>query len=174
MKVTAFISQKLVAKNNTTDKSTIFFRIRDGKLDIKVASELSINAKHWSDDRQGYKLRVNTVTDAVKRELDRKVREITDLINDKYHKGVDGKWLKHLTLLYHPRIVFYSEDGIDTRLTNQITEYYNHRKVANCTIYTSHTIEVLPQILLPHRILCDGVGVLHDCTSVIRQQGSAP
>ena len=53
MKVTAFIRQKQVAKNNTTDKSTIFFRIRDGKLDIKVASELSINANHWSDDRQG-------------------------------------------------------------------------------------------------------------------------
>ena len=140
MKVTAFIRQKQVAKNNTTDKSTIFFRIRDGKLDIKVASELSINANHWSDDRQGYKLRVNTVSDAVKRELDRKVREITDLINDKYHKGVDGKWLKHLIQLYHHPNMIYSEDGIDTRLTNQITEYYNHRKVANCTIYTSHTI----------------------------------
>lgn len=34
--------------------------------------------------------------------------------------------------------------------------------------------EVLPQILLSHRILCiDGAGVLYDCTSVIRQQGSA-
>ena len=83
MKVTAFIRQKKVAKNNTTDKSTIFFRVRDGELDIKVASELTINANHWSDDRQGYKLRVNTVPDEVKRDLDRKVRELSEQIAEK-------------------------------------------------------------------------------------------
>lgn len=140
MKVTAFIRHKSVAKNNTTDKSTIFFRVRDVELDIKVASELTINPNHWSDDRQGYKLRVNTVPDAVKRDLDRKVREISELISEKYHKGVDGKWLKHLIQLYHHPNMIYSEDGIDTTLANQVDEYYKHRKVANTTLYTAHGI----------------------------------
>ncbi len=134
------IRQKNVAKNNTTDKSTIFFRIRDVELDVKVASELSINPNHWSDERQGYKLRVNTVSDEVRHELDRKVREITELINEKYHKGVDGKWLNHLIQLYHHPNMIYSEDGIDTRLTTQIEEYYKHRKVATTTIYCAHGI----------------------------------
>ena len=140
MKVTAFIRQKKVAKNNTTDKSTIFFRVRDGELDIKTASELTINANHWSDERQGYKLRVNTVADDEKNRLNRKVREITDLINEKYHKGVDGKWLKHLIQLYHHPNLIYEESGIDTKLTTQIKLYYEHRKVATSTIYTARGI----------------------------------
>ena len=140
MKVTAFIRQKKVAKNNTTDKSTIFFRVRDGELDIKTSSELTINANHWSDERQGYKLRVNTVADDEKNRLNRKVREITDLINEKYHKGVDGKWLKHLIQLYHHPNLIYEESGIDTKLTTQIKLYYEHRKVATSTIYTARGI----------------------------------
>ena len=140
MKVTAFIRQKVVAKNNTTDKSTIFFRVRDVNLDIKVASELTINANHWSDERQGYKLRVNVIPDNVKNDLNKKVREITDLINEKYHKGVDGKWLRHLIQLYHHPNMIYDEDGIDTRLTAQVEEYYKRRDVAQSTIYKAHTI----------------------------------
>ena len=140
MKVTAFIRQKVVAKNNITDRSTIFFRVRDVNLDIKVASELSINANHWSDERQGYKLRVNTIPDKIKNDLNKKVREITDLINDKYHKGVDSKWLKHLIQTYHHPNMIYSDDGIDTRLSCQVAEYYKRRDVSQSTIYTSHTM----------------------------------
>jgi len=140
MKVTAYIRQRNIAKNNTSDKSKIFFRVRDEQLDIKVASELTINANHWSDERQGYKLRVNTVPDAVKRNLDQKVSEITALISERYHKGVDGKWLKHIIQVYHHPNLIYSEDGIDTSLANQVTEYYKHRKVATTTIYTAHGI----------------------------------
>ena len=43
MKVTAFI-RKTAAKNNITDQARIYFRVRDiGGVDIKAASELSIN-----------------------------------------------------------------------------------------------------------------------------------
>ena len=140
MKVTAFIRKKVIAKNNITDRSTIFFRVRDVNVDIKAASELTINANHWSDERQGYKLRVNTVPDNIKNELNKKVREITDIINDKYHKGVDGKWLKHLIQTYHHPNMIFDEDGIDTRLTSQILEYYKRRNVSQDTIYSSHTI----------------------------------
>lgn len=55
MKVTAFI-RKTAAKNNVTDQARVYFRVRDvGGVDIKAASELSINPNHWSAERQGYK-----------------------------------------------------------------------------------------------------------------------
>ena len=55
MKVTAFI-RKTSAKNNVTDLARVYFRVRDiGGVDIKAASELSINPNHWSPERQGYK-----------------------------------------------------------------------------------------------------------------------
>ena len=57
MKVTAFI-RKTSAKNNVTDLARVYFRVRDiGGVDIKAASELSINPNHWSPERQGYKPR---------------------------------------------------------------------------------------------------------------------
>jgi len=57
MKVTAFI-RETSAKNNITDLAHVYFRVRDGKTDIKAVSELSINPNHWSAERQGYKTRV--------------------------------------------------------------------------------------------------------------------
>lgn len=53
MKVTAFI-RKTAAKNNVTDQARVYFRVRDvGGVDIKAASELSINPNHWSAERRG-------------------------------------------------------------------------------------------------------------------------
>jgi len=52
MKVTAFI-RKTSAKNNVTEMARIYFRVRDvGGVDLKAASELSINPNHWSAERQ--------------------------------------------------------------------------------------------------------------------------
>lgn len=42
MKVTAFI-RKTAKKNDVDTKATIYFRLRDGKKDIKAASELVIS-----------------------------------------------------------------------------------------------------------------------------------
>ena len=72
MKVTAFIRQTS-AKNNTSDKVHVYFRVRDGKTDIKASSELAINPNHWSSERQGYKSRVSLVSESTKAEFDRKV-----------------------------------------------------------------------------------------------------
>ena len=47
MKATAFI-RKSASKNDTNSVATIYFRLRDGKKDIKAASELTINPNHWS------------------------------------------------------------------------------------------------------------------------------
>ncbi|MES4921502.1 hypothetical protein ABVC70_06145 [Hoylesella timonensis] len=54
MKVTAFIRQATV-KGTPNETVHIYFRVRDGKTDIKAASELSINPNHWNAEKQGYK-----------------------------------------------------------------------------------------------------------------------
>lgn len=51
MKVTAFI-RKTAKKNDLETKATIYFRLRDGRKDIKAASELSISPNHWSPEKQ--------------------------------------------------------------------------------------------------------------------------
>ena len=101
MKVTAFI-RKTAAKNNITDQARVYFRVRDiGGVDIKAASELSINPNHWSPERQGYKPRVALVSEEKKMSFDKDVQQIAHLITKEYHRGVDGNWLKSLIEEYH-------------------------------------------------------------------------
>ena len=87
MKVTAFI-RKTSAKNNVTDLARVYFRVRDiGGVDIKAASELSINPNHWSADKQGYKPRVALVSEEKRMNFDRDIQQITHLITKEYHRG---------------------------------------------------------------------------------------
>ena len=80
MKVTAFI-RKTSAKNNVTDLARVYFRVRDvGGVDIKAASELSINPNHWSAEKQGYKPRVALVSEEKRMNFDRDIQQITHLI----------------------------------------------------------------------------------------------
>ena len=116
MKVTAFI-RKTAAKNNITDQARVYFRVRDiGGVDIKAASELSINPNHWSPERQGYKPRVALVSEEKKMNFDKDVQQITHLITKEYHRGVDGSWLKGLLEEYH-------HPGINARGGNKADEY---------------------------------------------------
>ena len=101
MKVTAYLRTKTAARNNLTDKARVFFRVRDTNCDIKAASELSINPNHWSAELQGYKTRVTLVSETKKRQFNRQVREISDLIAESYRKGVTGDWLQRLIDEYH-------------------------------------------------------------------------
>ena len=120
MKVTAFI-RKTAAKNNITDQARVYFRVRDiGGVDIKAASELSINPNHWSPERQGYKPRVALVSEEKKMNFDKDVQQITHLITKEYHRGVDGSWLKSLIEEYHhPGI---NARGFCTRSTMRIPQ----------------------------------------------------
>ena len=116
MKVTAFI-RKTAAKNNITDQARVYFRVRDiGGVDIKAASELSINPNHWSPERQGYKPRVALVSEEKKMAFDKDVQQITHLITKEYHRGVDGNWLKSLIEEYH-------HPNINARGGNRADEY---------------------------------------------------
>ena len=116
MKVTAFI-RKTAAKNNITDQARVYFRVRDiGGVDIKAASELSINPNHWSPERQGYKPRVALVSEEKKMAFDKDVQQITHLITKEYHRGVDGNWFKSLIEEYH-------HPNINARGGNKADEY---------------------------------------------------
>ena len=86
MKVTAFI-RETSAKNNITDQAHVYFRVRDGKTDIKAVSELSINPNHWSAERQGYKTRVALVAEAKRTAFDKAVQDLAALISAQYYHG---------------------------------------------------------------------------------------
>ena len=117
MKVTAFI-RKTSAKNNVTEMARIYFRVRDvGGVDLKAASELSINPNHWSAERQGYKPRVVLVSEQKRMSLERDIQNITHLIAEKYQRGVDGAWLKALIEEYH-------HPNINARGGNKREEYH--------------------------------------------------
>lgn len=76
-----------------THRPLSIFRLRDGKKDIKAASKLSICPNYWSPERQGYKDRVALVSENEKSEFNRKVQELTHLIESGYTSDVDSEWL---------------------------------------------------------------------------------
>ena len=93
MRVTAFLRNKDAAKNNVSARSNVYFRVRDVGLDIKCVSELSINPNHWDSKRQGYKMRVALVDDAVRARFDIQVNELKNLISKEYFIGANSDWL---------------------------------------------------------------------------------
>ena len=95
MKVTAFI-RKTAAKNNVTDQARVYFRVRDvGGVDIKAASELSINPNHWSAERQGYKPRVALVSEEKRMGFEKDIQNITHLIAEKRIRTVEQSQICH-------------------------------------------------------------------------------
>ena len=124
MKVTAFIREK-AAKNNITDKAHVYFRVRDGKTDIKAVSELSISPNHWSPERQGYKPRVALVAETKKAAFDKAVQDLTALISSQYYRGADGNWLKGvIEEFHHPNInLRKGKSGKELSLAYQCLRY---------------------------------------------------
>ena len=100
MKTTAFI-RKSAKKNDTDSLATIYFRLRDGKKDIKAASELTINPNHWSSDKQGYKDRVALVSEEKKLALSNEIQNILNLITQNYTTDADSEWLSSIIDKYH-------------------------------------------------------------------------
>ena len=139
MKVTAFI-RKTSAKNNVTDLARVYFRVRDiGGVDIKAASELSINPNHWCPERQGYKPRVALVSEEKKNAFDRDIQQITHLITREYSRGVDGNWLKGLIEEYHhPNINARQRNTCcHTRYKNMLTRPHSRSRAGNITLTIS-------------------------------------
>ncbi len=124
MKVTAFI-RETSSKNNVTDQTHVYFRVRDGKTDIKAVSELSINPNHWSPERQGYKTRVALITEAKRTAFDKAVQDLTALISAQYYRGADSCWLKGvIEEFHHPNInIRQGRKGDEFSLVYQIEQY---------------------------------------------------
>lgn len=101
MRVTAYIRQKDTSKNDLDSRASVYFRVRDKGLDVKCASELQINPNHWSQERQGYKSRVNLVDDDTRNLFDSQVKEITGIITREYYIGANSDWLRRLIFAYH-------------------------------------------------------------------------
>lgn len=108
MKVSALL-RKTAKKNDTDTLATVYFRLRDGKKDIKAASELTINPNHWSAEKQGYKDRVALVTEEEKLTFNAHVRNIVTLIAQTYTDEADGEWLSETIERYHHPQRFQTE-----------------------------------------------------------------
>lgn len=134
MKVTAFI-RETSAKNNITDRTHVYFRVRDGKTDIKAVSELSINPNHWSPERQGYKSRVALVDEDKRTKFDKAVQDLTALISSQYYRGADSAWLKGvIEEFHHPSInMRQGKKGDEFSLTYQCQQYADNHPMAEET-----------------------------------------
>lgn len=111
MKVTAFI-RKTAKKNDLETKATIYFRLRDGKKDIKAASELSISPNHWSPEKQGYKDRVALVPEDEKIDLNHKVQALTRMIEREYRDDADSEWLGEVIDRFHHPDKYKTEEEL--------------------------------------------------------------
>ena len=100
MKVTASI-RKTAKKDDTNSMATIYFRLRDGKKDIKAASELVINPNHWSSEKQGYKYRAALVSEENKLHLSQGIQDIVSTITEQYTTEADNEWLAMIIDKYH-------------------------------------------------------------------------
>ncbi|MEG1955938.1 MAG: site-specific integrase [Mucinivorans sp.] len=111
MKISAFI-RKTAKKNDINSVATIYFRLRDGKKDIKAASELTINPNHWSAEKQGYKDRVALVAEDEKLKLNNDIRNIVSTITQTYTSDADSEWLSETIERYHHPQRFKTEEEI--------------------------------------------------------------
>lgn len=124
MKVSALI-RKTAKKNDTDTLATVYFRLRDGKKDMKAASELTINPNHWSAEKQGYKDRVALVSEEEKLTLNTHVRNIATLITQTYTDEADGVWLSETIERYHHPQRFQPEDALAEEIKLQVIPLFN-------------------------------------------------
>ncbi|WP_129660356.1 site-specific integrase [Bacteroides fragilis] len=123
MKTTAFI-RKSAKKNDTDSLATIYFRLRDGKKDIKAASELTINPNHWSSDKQGYKDRVTLVSEEKKLALSNEIQNILNLITQNYTADADSEWLSSIINKYHHPNRYKTEEEIAAESKPNLLELF--------------------------------------------------
>lgn len=86
--------------------------MRDGKKDIKAASELVISPNHWSADRQGYKDRVALVAENEKMDLNHKVQALTRMIEKEYKEDAGSEWLGEVIDKFHHPEKYKTEEEL--------------------------------------------------------------
>lgn len=108
----------------------VYFRVRDGRIDIKAVSELAINPCYWSCERQGYKACVPMVDEDEKMKLEKGVNELTSLISKAYYRGADGIWLKGVIQEYHHPLINSRSGDKGNMLLNAIRQYAHLRPLS--------------------------------------------
>lgn len=130
MKVTAFIRKKARSKSDLVTKATIYFRVRDDyeNVDIKAASELTINPNHWSHEKQGYKNRLALIREDQRIELENAINAIKSLIVKEYVPTVSNEWLKRLIFCYHhPNALNLHKTKADRTVKEWANRYCNEK-----------------------------------------------
>lgn len=130
MRITAYVRIKDASKNNITARSSVYFRVRDVGLDIKCASELRINPNHWSQERQGYKIRVALIDDNIRKRFDEDVKELITLISKEYYIGATSDWLQKVIFAFHHPNAYKLADGtlVETKITDWADKYLSSKK----------------------------------------------
>lgn len=104
MKVTALLNvaqTSKIKKTDTTSKVSVFFRIRDKKTDFRIASHLKINPNLWSDKNQGYKDKLTLINEETKREFNKQIADITNVIYQNYNENFTKEDLTNLLARYN-------------------------------------------------------------------------
>ena len=75
----------------------VYFRVRDGKIDMKVASNLTIDSNYWDSDKLGYKAETpEEVATATKRsQFNKTIQTVLASIYADYYEGADIEWLNN-------------------------------------------------------------------------------
>lgn len=131
IKVSAFLRKRIIPKSDFTTRATIHFRVRGTNVDLKAASELTINPNYWSQEVQGYKPRAALVHEQEKIDLTNHINAIKEAILKQYTPGVNGEWLQRVIFCYHHPDAFKmnKRSKIDVRLIDWCNRYWQEKLV---------------------------------------------
>lgn len=125
------VSIQLRRYSKTANQSKIYFRVRDGKTDLKAVSSLKIQEEFWDSDRYSYKK--STPTDIVSEEVqdifNKTVTLILKTLNETYTRDSDNIWLA--------TSISYAENMVKPKSTNsepaKKKERSEHKQVKRLT-----------------------------------------
>ncbi len=87
-------------KNNQTDSSeqTICIRVRDGKLDLRAVTPLSMPAQYWDSKVLGYSAKTPTelITPKARKEFNKQLLRLVEFVNDRCSDDRDRTSLKEI------------------------------------------------------------------------------
>lgn len=89
-------------KFGKSGQAKVYYRLRDGKTDMKAASSMSIQPEFWDNVNHCYKK--NTPTDIVSEEVQKRFNERVALVLknlvERYEEGADFLWLTSIIKKY--------------------------------------------------------------------------
>ncbi len=103
-----------------------------GGVDSRLRANSPLTQTTGVAERAGVQARVALVSEDKRMGFEKDIQNITHLIAEKYHRGVDGNWLKGLIEEYHhPNINFRGGNPADEYLLSyQIQKYMDETPLA--------------------------------------------